>query len=168
VTAISDAEWWGGCYNSDSSGTCGSSPNFDIGVFSSTGSAPDALIAFYNVGSANQTATANMINGVPPAFQEYVYNAYFPAISLTPGTTYFFGITGTTGPDATGFFGVENTSNAPTGALAYQSFGLTLTPIGPEALKLTVPEPSTWAMMLLGFAGLGYLAYRKRGALASA
>lgn len=25
----------------------------------------------------------------------------------------------------------------------------------------TVPEPSTWAMMLLGFAGLGYAGYRK-------
>jgi hypothetical protein len=28
-----------------------------------------------------------------------------------------------------------------------------------------VPEPSTWAMMLLGFAGLGYAGYRKRKAL---
>jgi PEP-CTERM motif-containing protein len=26
----------------------------------------------------------------------------------------------------------------------------------------TVPEPSTWAMMLLGFAGLGYAAVRRR------
>jgi len=25
-----------------------------------------------------------------------------------------------------------------------------------------VPEPSTWAMMLLGFAGLGFMAYRRR------
>ena len=25
-----------------------------------------------------------------------------------------------------------------------------------------IPEPSTWAMMLLGFAGLGYAGYRKR------
>jgi PEP-CTERM motif len=25
----------------------------------------------------------------------------------------------------------------------------------------TVPEPSTWAMMLLGFAGLGYASYRR-------
>jgi threonine/homoserine/homoserine lactone efflux protein len=25
----------------------------------------------------------------------------------------------------------------------------------------TVPEPSTWAMMLLGFAGLGYAGYRR-------
>ena len=25
-----------------------------------------------------------------------------------------------------------------------------------------VPEPSTWAMMILGFAGVGYLTYRRR------
>ncbi|MBR0697801.1 PEP-CTERM sorting domain-containing protein [Bradyrhizobium lablabi] len=30
-----------------------------------------------------------------------------------------------------------------------------------------VPEPTTWAMMLLGFAGLGFLAYRRRGTGAS-
>ena len=31
-----------------------------------------------------------------------------------------------------------------------------------------VPEPSTWAMMLIGFAGLSYAGYRRRGASASA
>jgi hypothetical protein len=31
-----------------------------------------------------------------------------------------------------------------------------------------VPEPSTWAMMALGFAGLGLLAFRKRGTLVAA
>jgi hypothetical protein len=25
-----------------------------------------------------------------------------------------------------------------------------------------VPEPSTWAMMILGFAGIGFMAYRRR------
>jgi hypothetical protein len=25
-----------------------------------------------------------------------------------------------------------------------------------------VPEPSTWAMLLLGFAGLGFMAYRRK------
>lgn len=30
-----------------------------------------------------------------------------------------------------------------------------------------VPEPSTWAMMFLGFAGLGFLAYRRREKLSS-
>jgi hypothetical protein len=27
--------------------------------------------------------------------------------------------------------------------------------------ETTIPEPSTWAMMLLGFSGLGFLGYRK-------
>ena len=30
----------------------------------------------------------------------------------------------------------------------------------PEHSILSVPEPSTWAMMLVGFAGLGYAGYR--------
>jgi len=37
-------------------------------------------------------------------------------------------------------------------------------------LKITpIPEPSTWAMMLLGFAGLGFLGYRpaRKGQAAS-
>jgi hypothetical protein len=30
----------------------------------------------------------------------------------------------------------------------------------------SVPEPSTWAMMVLGFAGLGYAAFRRAKARA--
>jgi hypothetical protein len=43
----------------------------------------------------------------------------------------------------------------------------TLTPFaqlvnrGQTEVKLAVPEPSTWAMMLLGFVGLGYAGFRK-------
>jgi hypothetical protein len=29
------------------------------------------------------------------------------------------------------------------------------------ALTSTIPEPSTWSMMLIGFAGLGFAGYRK-------
>jgi hypothetical protein len=29
-----------------------------------------------------------------------------------------------------------------------------------------VPEPSTWAMMILGFAGIGFIAYRRKNAMA--
>jgi hypothetical protein len=40
----------------------------------------------------------------------------------------------------------------------------------PHGLEFAAPEPSTWAMMLLGFAGLGFLGYRasanRRAALA--
>ena len=31
-----------------------------------------------------------------------------------------------------------------------------------------VPEPSTWAMMILGFAGVGFMAYRRRKSAAIA
>jgi len=29
-------------------------------------------------------------------------------------------------------------------------------------LQTAIPEPSTWAMMILGFAGVGYMAYRRK------
>lgn len=36
-----------------------------------------------------------------------------------------------------------------------------------NAIASPVPEPSTWAMMILGFAGVGFLAYRRRDQTAS-
>jgi PEP-CTERM motif len=33
---------------------------------------------------------------------------------------------------------------------------------GTLTIAAAVPEPSTWAMMILGFAGLGFLAYRRK------
>ena len=35
-------------------------------------------------------------------------------------------------------------------------------------LSSAVPEPSTWAMLILGFAGVGYMAYRRRSPAALA
>ena len=34
--------------------------------------------------------------------------------------------------------------------------------IATAALTTAVPEPSTWAMMILGFAGIGFVAYRRK------
>ena len=51
--------------------------------------------------------------------------------------------------DFTGFLGVTGSIDV---AQSFASIDVT-TP--------SVPETSTWAMMLLGFAGLGYAAYRK-------
>jgi hypothetical protein len=38
-------------------------------------------------------------------------------------------------------------------------------PFDPNAVTPGVPEPSTWAMMILGFAGVGFMAYRRRNGL---
>jgi hypothetical protein len=37
-------------------------------------------------------------------------------------------------------------------------------PVSISTIIVGTPEPSTWAMMLLGFAGMGFVAYRKSGA----
>jgi PEP-CTERM motif len=42
---------------------------------------------------------------------------------------------------------------------AFADYTITGVPVGPAAAA--APEPATWAMMLLGFAGLGYAKYRK-------
>ena len=34
--------------------------------------------------------------------------------------------------------------------------------LGPTTFTAAVPEPSTWAMMILGFCGLGFMAYRRK------
>jgi hypothetical protein len=56
-----------------------------------------------------------------------------------------------------------------------ETFTGTMTPITTTTLlaattltTVTAPEPSTWAMMLLGFASLGFLAWRRRTRAASA
>jgi hypothetical protein len=52
---------------------------------------------------------------------------------------------------------------------AYMNIHTTVVPGGEIRgflLASAVPEPSTWAMMTLGFAGVGFMAYRRRtGAL---
>jgi hypothetical protein len=61
---------------------------------------------------------------------------------------------------ATGAFTSDETQFAINFTAASQSFG------GSAQLTTGVPEPSTWAMMLVGFAGLGFAAYRQRTKLA--
>lgn len=83
-------------------------------------------------------------------------------------------------PDnATSGNGYQNSENAIFGFLpSYDPFandtyrfnftlagGSLLTPLAVEAfvqIGSGVPEPSTWAMMILGFAGVGFMAYRRK------
>jgi hypothetical protein len=45
------------------------------------------------------------------------------------------------------------------------SFVFTFTP-SDRGNAPAVPEPSTWAMMILGFFGMGFMAYRRKNKLA--
>jgi hypothetical protein len=44
--------------------------------------------------------------------------------------------------------------------------GSLLVSVTADSIAAPVPEPSTWAMMILGFAGLGFLAYRHKNNIA--
>jgi hypothetical protein len=57
-------------------------------------------------------------------------------------------------------------TNGRFSAYPYQPFNQGLV-TGFNEQVAAVPEPSTWAMMLLGFAGVGFLAYRRRNQISS-
>jgi hypothetical protein len=71
------------------------------------------------------------------------------------------------GFDASYFFGYQSDSNN----IKY----IDISPHGGQLISsldnftyevAAVPEPSTWAMMILGFAGIGFMAYRRKSKLA--
>jgi PEP-CTERM motif len=62
--------------------------------------------------------------------------------------------------DSNYFFTPTNDDGLPAEGV---TFTVVTSPVTPS-----VPEPSTWAMMALGFAGIGFLAYRKHRKFAAA
>jgi len=60
-----------------------------------------------------------------------------------------------------GIYGVKVTDGG-VGPLSLLDNGSSGNPGGPGLTFAAVPEPSTWAMMALGFAGLGFAGYRKQ------
>jgi hypothetical protein len=91
--------------------------------------------------SLNGTLHINLLGGFTP-FQ----GELFTLMTLTGGleTGAFAGITGS---DASNWIVLYNGNNVEL------EFG---TAVG------GVPEPSTWAMLIIGFAGIGFMAYRRK------
>jgi hypothetical protein len=77
--------------------------------------------------------------------------AFHPATVGTDGATALFIMPPT--------FAVDNPATAPFGSSFGANFGWTVS----AAAVAVVPEPSTWAMLLAGFAGLGFAGWRARG-----
>jgi hypothetical protein len=92
------------------------------------------------------------------------------SVTLGPGT-YFFAIHGNDSPGgysdylAQGIASSGAASSANGGAswsVGYESFPSIAVSLSGDSIASAVPEPATWAMMTLGFAGVGWMAYRRR------
>ena len=92
-----------------------------------------------------------------------------------PGRSYVFNIS--IGSSSWSTAGVDGTPGSNPGTLEhyvftataaseilrlYQSSGTQASPIVDNISIAAVPEPSTWAMLVLGFAGVGFMAYRRQ------
>jgi PEP-CTERM motif len=120
--------------------------------------------------------TSGMLSAPGPDFTSTLVTASNtgPPILLQSGDEYFLALNFPTnvvdwldeGPNSTPFFSSRNGggpwTNIGPSTVQYQIFGSPL-------LGSPVPEPATWVMMLVGFAGLGFAGYRRsrRGAVLS-
>jgi hypothetical protein len=94
--------------------------------------------------SAGGTSATFDDNPAPPGGDQNIYSPFSMTFTATGSTTAisFAGLTGNQ------YIGLDNVSV--------------------EGITAAIPEPSTWAMMILGFGGVGFMAYRRRmiGAIA--
>ena len=138
--------------------------SFTINLYADSSTSPGAFLATF--GTFNDdvfgTATGFDLLGVSAP----------PTLALAASTRYWIGlldagqsnIAWSHAPHASGT-GVagEFWANSPGGVLTVNANSDAATPFQMiiDGTTISVPEPSAWAMMLLGFAGLGFLNYRR-------
>jgi PEP-CTERM motif len=139
---------------------------------------PDSPVAEFNPADGTLTSVAESLTGTATWTSNNTDPNLFallfpgtPAVTqqfLTPGTI-TFAMSGSPtdlndfkGTGSLGIFLSLNTSDTGDGfATSASRLMGTITYTYTPAASFAVPEPSTWAMMALGFAGLGLLGYRK-------
>ncbi|MDR3465457.1 MAG: PEPxxWA-CTERM sorting domain-containing protein [Xanthobacteraceae bacterium] len=134
-------------------------------------------------GAGTVVTSAGSAAGVAPASLTLTFATPVQGISFNFANSDFFGsdgkdtltatINGTTVATATAAFPSNGDLYAEgsffyTNPNGFTSITLTSTDgVGPQDLVIgdltaAVPEPSTWAMLVLGFAGVGFMAYRRK------
>jgi PEP-CTERM motif len=149
-----------------------------------TGNPVATFTLIKNPGAANQTVTNVPVTDAKGDPTEEMDDVIFPGVTQgtlfvadTPANEVFevrlTGLDPNTPIISVGGLGEVATVNPITGVVETPLLsGLgSGAPHGLDFIPFAVPEPSTWAMMLLGFAGLGFAAYRasaKKGAALAA
>ena len=129
---------------------------------------------FFVLGNLTFSTASSQYEDAASATQSLagLLNFAFGANQNTPSVTNGSNSSGTNGVPAffISFYGKDNKLGAlsgTSGVIAFDDGGGTGADGDYDDLVVrfnvtAVPEPTTWAMMLLGFAGIGFLAYRRR------
>jgi hypothetical protein len=138
-----------------------------VSLWTDFGGAPTTKLGSWNVSGQGQYGTNEPITAITG----------ITGIALDAGDRYFVEITSESGIDGTSTIDAWNWNNqGATGEFYQKEFGNVINQgstytlgafavLGSPVSVPPVPEPSTWAMMILGFCGLGFMAYRKKSAL---
>ena len=134
----------------------------DTGVTLSAGQTYNFSVAnpdttFWSAGSEQPYSHDSTANGINPTLSgygqwtEYGFTANFGALVGEAGTTFFL-------------IGTSLTASGLTGDLKVGYWDSYYPDnFGSQTLTIAaVPEPATWAMLVLGFAGIGFVAYRRK------
>jgi hypothetical protein len=120
------------------------------------------------LGNVPNTFTFNLVSTTntsdPNASADYVYfpSSFSTETFVISGTTYRVQLLGFGNVVGDGFLSSDTTQlHVREGLHATADLFAEVTSQTPPGVG-GVPEPSTWAMMILGFAGIGYMAYRRK------
>ena len=123
-------------------------------------------------GSTTDTLNGIALNGGTATGE--LQTITLPTVQLTGGQTYWFAVQPADNSVYHLFVGGTtshvNAVGGPLNDIAYDVYPTGINPTGFDwsegvvgtSSVAAVPEPATWAMMLLGFAGLGFMAHRRK------
>jgi hypothetical protein len=169
-------------------GNCGPGPYGTITIFQpSTGAALQFTVTLaandifarsgsndafsFNFSSANAAITGLPTNFTVDGpnknspFGNFTYGIRFNAGTDTPTSTLTFSLADSGLLSASQFGLSTNPNDTHTFIAAYFAADILHNAVDPAVgatLAPAVPEPATWAMMLLGFAGIGFMAYGRK------
>jgi hypothetical protein len=148
-------------------------PGVSSGNFTYFNSVPDGItVAYSNGGEISQTVSTLAAAGVTYVLQVDVgFRKDVPDLGVVTLDVDGHLVTATgTAAQLSGNWETYTASYVATGADAGTSISILLDSSGVQGdwdnvrLSSSVPELSTWAMLLLGFAGVGFVGYRRKAA----
>jgi len=165
ASTVNGIEWWG-FYDNPAAEGSGADDSFTLNFYAGAASTPGALVGSFALGTGSRVATGNMPFNY---YHQYYYSASFADFALSGGP-YFVSVVDSN-PSASEWAWQQTGSLGGLGVASRNISGawivstgtntaFRLTYTAPTVVTSPVPEPQTYAMLLVGLAMLA--AVRRR------